>query len=116
MDCTVKTPDAWSKQQCIKQCSGVDVGLQDFVLQQLKGMQGVKVLDPEGAFYVLPDCSALCGPQAHAPGFGGIPDDDALCRQAIEACMLEHAHAAGLHLAVVTDVVSLASLNLLHCL
>ncbi|KAK9796657.1 hypothetical protein WJX73_010603 [Symbiochloris irregularis] len=56
----------------------------DFVLQQLKGMPGVKVLEPEGAFYVLPDCNALCGPHAHAPGFGDIPDDDALCRYLLE--------------------------------
>lgn len=61
---------------------------QDFILQKLKGMQGVKVLDPEGAFYVLPDCSMLCGPHAHAPGFGDISDDDALCRQVVSACVI----------------------------
>ena len=49
--------------------------LQDFVLQQLAGMQGVRVQEPQGAFYVLPDCSALCGPHAQVPGFGSIPDE-----------------------------------------
>lgn len=54
--------------------------LQDVVVEALRKIEGVEIAQPQGAFYALPDCSAFCGPESHAEGFGRIPDDEALCR------------------------------------
>lgn len=49
-------------------------------MKRLQGIKGVKVKIPEGAFYLMPEVSAFCGPQVQAKGFGAIPDVDSLCR------------------------------------
>ena len=52
----------------------------DYLVQRLGSMQGVELVVPTGAFYVLPDMSVFCGPGAVAKGFGTVSDVDALCR------------------------------------
>lgn len=49
-------------------------------MQRLKAIAGVQLVEPTGAFYVLPELAEFCGPGAHAEGFGPVPDVDALCR------------------------------------
>lgn len=53
---------------------------QDFVVERLKKVDGVRVTVPDGAFYVMPDFGAFCGPKTEAKSFGPIPDADTLCR------------------------------------
>lgn len=60
--------------------------LQDFVVKHLQRIPGVKLPEPEGAFYALPDMTSFFGPGVEADDFGSIPDVDTLCRQV---------HAAG---------------------
>ena len=55
---------------------------QDFITDALQQIPGVKLSAPQGAFYVLPDMSAFCGPNVSVEGFGRVPDVDALCRLA----------------------------------
>lgn len=55
--------------------------LQDFIVERLKQLPGVQLETPEGAFYVMPNVSALVGPSVRAEGFGAIPDVEALCRR-----------------------------------
>ena len=55
--------------------------LQDFVVEQLREIPGVVIPQPEGAFYALPEVSALFGPGVEADDFGPVPDVDTLCRQ-----------------------------------
>lgn len=57
---------------------------QDYIVQRLLAINGIKIAVPEGAFYVLPDMSAFFGPGVSAEGFGEVPDSDALCRYFIE--------------------------------
>lgn len=52
----------------------------DYLVQRLKAISGVQLVEPTGAFYVLPELAEFCGPGAHAEGFGPVPDVDALCR------------------------------------
>jgi bifunctional aspartate aminotransferase and glutamate/aspartate-prephenate aminotransferase len=61
----------------------------DYVVGRLRELPGLTVIDPQGAFYVLPDFSAFYGPGVSAAGFGSIPDGDTLCRY-----LLEVAHVA----------------------
>ena len=56
----------------------------DYVLSRLDAIPGLRVAAPDGAFYVLPDCSALVGPDVEADGFGALPDADALCQYLLE--------------------------------
>ena len=56
------------------------IGCQDFVVQRLERIEGVKVTNPDGAFYILPDVSAFFGPSQEAQEFGAVPDADSLCR------------------------------------
>lgn len=61
----------------------------DYVVARLRAMPGVALPStPDGAFYALPDVSALVGPGAAAPGFGAIPDGDALCRYLLERALV----------------------------
>lgn len=60
----------------------------DFVVKRLQGIKGVKVKIPEGAFYLMPEVSAFCGPQVQAKGFGAIPDVDSLCRYLLEKALV----------------------------
>eukprot|EP00887_Chlorella_sp_A99_P005624 scaffold1.g5624.t1 len=57
----------------------------DYVSARLQAMPGVALVRPQGAFYVMPEVSALVGPGVEAAGFGPVPDVDALCRYLIEA-------------------------------
>lgn len=61
----------------------------DYVAARIRAWPGVTLAPPDGAFYVMPDVSAYCGPAAAAPGFGPLPDADTLCRY-----LLEHALVA----------------------
>lgn len=56
----------------------------DYVVQRLQAIKGVRLSQPQGAFYVLPEMSAFFGPGAHAKGFGPVPDSDTFCRYLIE--------------------------------
>ena len=57
----------------------------DYVVARLKAIPGIKLTEPEGAFYVFPDVSAFIGPNVSASGFGPIPDADSLVRYLVEA-------------------------------
>jgi aspartate/methionine/tyrosine aminotransferase len=57
----------------------------DFLHKALSDIPGVRLPNPDGAFYMMPDVSAFIGPHAQASGFGAVPDVDALCRCIIEA-------------------------------
>jgi aspartate/methionine/tyrosine aminotransferase len=52
----------------------------DYIVQRLQKVAGLHISRPQGAFYVLPECSACCGAGVEAVGFGPVPDVDALCR------------------------------------
>lgn len=62
--------------------------MQDFVVKQMRKIPGVTLVEPKGAFYCLPVMSSFFGPSASAPGFGSIPDADALCRYGSLLCGL----------------------------
>ena len=49
------------------------------IVAKLRAIPGVKLAEPEGAFYVLPEMSAFFGPGAAAKDFGPIPDSDTFC-------------------------------------
>lgn len=61
----------------------------DYVVERLRDIPGVKLAEPQGAFYVLPDVSAFVGEGAEAREFGPVPDVDALCMY-----LIKHAHVA----------------------
>ena len=42
------------------------------------------VCPAQGAFYVMPDLSAYTGAGVEAPGWGPVPDTDALCMFVLE--------------------------------
>lgn len=77
MDCDNITQNEPSNPEC-------DQGrwLQDHVVARLQQIDGVKLASPQGAFYVMPDVSALIGDGVEVEGFGDIPDVDTLCRSA----------------------------------
>lgn len=52
---------------------------QDMIVKKLRAIPGVKLVEPQGAFYVLPEMSAFFGPGAEAKDFGAVPDSDAFC-------------------------------------
>lgn len=54
--------------------------------ERLRRIPGVKLAEPAGAFYVLPEVSAFIGEGVEAEGFGPVPDVDALCRWGRAAC------------------------------
>ena len=56
----------------------------DYVVERLRGIPGVVLDEPAGAFYALPDVAAFIGPGAEAQGFGAVPDVDALARYLVE--------------------------------
>eukprot|EP00877_Chromochloris_zofingiensis_P000346 jgi/Chrzof1/10311/Cz04g37020.t1 len=55
-----------------------------YVLNRLREIPGVKLAEPQGAFYVLPEVSSFFGPGAEAQGFGSVPDADTLCMYLIQ--------------------------------
>eukprot|EP00798_Chlamydomonas_sp_ICE-L_P000357 gene357-1747_t len=54
------------------------------IAAKLRAIPGVNLVEPQGAFYVLPEMSAFFGPGAKAGGFGDVPDSDAFCIYLIE--------------------------------
>ena len=52
----------------------------DFLHKALSDISSVRLPNPDGAFYMMPDVSAFIGPHVQASGFGAVPDVDALCR------------------------------------
>ena len=50
-------------------------------MERLQRIPGVKLLEPKGAFYALPDMTSFFGHGVEADEFGSIPDVDTLCRQ-----------------------------------
>ena len=50
-------------------------------MKRLRSIPGLKLPEPEGAFYALPDMSQFFGHAVTADDFGSIPDIDTLCRQ-----------------------------------
>lgn len=56
----------------------------DYVVARLKGIRGMKLAAPEGAFYVFPDVSGLVGDGCEAKDFGAVADADELCRYLLE--------------------------------
>lgn len=53
-------------------------------MKRFREIPGVKLAEPQGAFYVLPEMSSFFGPGAQAAGFGPVPDSDTFCRYLIE--------------------------------
>lgn len=51
----------------------------DMIISKLRAIPGVKLVEPQGAFYVLPEMSAFFGPGAEAKDFGMVPDSDTFC-------------------------------------
>lgn len=49
------------------------------IVAKLRAIPGVKLAEPQGAFYVLPEMSAFFGPGAEAKDFGPVPDSDTFC-------------------------------------
>ena len=49
------------------------------IAAKLRAIPGVKLAEPQGAFYVLPEMSAFFGPGAEAKDFGPVPDSDTFC-------------------------------------
>eukprot|EP00959_Pyramimonas_sp_CCMP1952_P442402 9261350-Pyramimonas_sp.AAC.2 len=60
----------------------------DYVVERLRGIEGIKLGSPDGAFYVMPDVTAFFGPGVEAKDFGPVPDVDTLCRYLIEKAQL----------------------------
>ena len=61
----------------------------DAVCARLRRLPGVRLpVDPAGAFYALPDVSALVGGGAEAAGFGPVPDVDAFCRYLLQKALV----------------------------
>lgn len=58
----------------------------NYVVDRLRQIEGVKLAEPLGAFYVLPEMSAFFGPGAHAANFGDVPDSDTFCRCVLCCC------------------------------
>jgi aspartate/glutamate/aspartate-prephenate aminotransferase len=56
----------------------------DFIVGRLKSLPGMKIAEPQGAFYVLPDVTAYFGEGVHADDFGPVGDASELCRYLIE--------------------------------
>ncbi len=49
------------------------------IAAKLRAIPGVKLAEPQGAFYVLPEMSSFFGPGAEAKDFGPVPDSDTFC-------------------------------------
>lgn len=55
-----------------------------YVVERLRQIPGIKLAQPQGAFYVLPDMSSFFGPGVEIEGFGPVPDCDALAMYLIK--------------------------------
>lgn len=60
----------------------------DFVMQRLHAIEGLTVVQPQGAFYVLPDMSAYFGAGVHAEGFGDVGNTDTLAQYLLEVAQV----------------------------
>jgi aspartate/glutamate/aspartate-prephenate aminotransferase len=56
----------------------------DYVVDRLKGMKYIKIVEPQGAFYVLPDISDMFAKGCNADDFGPIADSDTFVKYLIE--------------------------------
>lgn len=56
----------------------------DYVVDRLKGMKYIKIVEPQGAFYVLPDISDMFAKGCYADNFGPISDSDTFVKYLIE--------------------------------
>ena len=56
----------------------------EYVVKRLRGVEGVVLVEPQGAFYALPDVSALVGPGAEGVGWGPVEDVEALAMYLVE--------------------------------
>ncbi|KAK9814283.1 hypothetical protein WJX72_003389 [[Myrmecia] bisecta] len=56
----------------------------EYVVKRLREIKGIKLAEPQGAFYVLPEMTAFFGDGVTVDGFGPIPDADMLCRYLVE--------------------------------
>lgn len=54
----------------------------DFLVRSFGQLEGVKISEPQGAFYLFIDLSSYYG--AHAEGFGTITNSESLCRYLLE--------------------------------
>ncbi|KAE9601273.1 putative transaminase [Lupinus albus] len=54
----------------------------DFLVKSFSEMDGVKISEPQGAFYLFIDFSSYYGREAE--GFGIIEDSDSLCRYLLD--------------------------------
>ncbi|KAJ6366131.1 hypothetical protein OIU77_002666 [Salix suchowensis] len=54
----------------------------DFLIKSFGGMEGVRMSEPQGAFYLFIDVSSYYGTEAE--GFGKIEDSDSLCRYLLD--------------------------------
>ncbi|GLU13152.1 hypothetical protein SLE2022_297980 [Rubroshorea leprosula] len=54
----------------------------DFLVKSLGELEGVKMSEPQGAFYLFIDCSAYYGSEAE--GFGKIENSESLCRYLLD--------------------------------
>ncbi|PON72558.1 L-threonine-O-3-phosphate decarboxylase [Trema orientale] len=54
----------------------------DFLVQSFGKLEGVKITEPQGAFYLFIDFSAYYGSEAE--GFGKIEDSESLCRYLLD--------------------------------
>ena len=53
-------------------------------MKRFREIPGVTLVEPQGAFYLLPEMSQFFGPGAHAEGFGPVPDSDAFVMYLIQ--------------------------------
>lgn len=76
-------------------------------MERLQRIPGVKLPEPEGAFYALPDMTSFFGHGVEADEFGSIPDVDTLCRQVHAARADKPVHILSLPLKLVLRPLSL---------
>lgn len=61
----------------------------DYVCARLRAIHGMSLpATPDGAFYAMPDVSALVGPGAEGKGFGPVADGDALCSYLLQEALV----------------------------
>ena len=80
-NCNLYLPSLGIAAAHVPELPGEMPHMQDYVVRRLRGIPGLKLPEPEGAFYALPDMSQFFGHGVTADDFGSIPDIDTLCRQ-----------------------------------
>ncbi|MED6198981.1 hypothetical protein PIB30_071763 [Stylosanthes scabra] len=54
----------------------------DFLVKSFREMEGIKISEPQGAFYLFADFRSYYGKEVE--GFGRIEDSESLCRYLLE--------------------------------